>query len=64
MQSLTNGQSKLKESSEGEGSTDISNLKTTGVQVKTWTNHIGIISDSLALGFYVYEKQSTGDKDF
>lgn len=53
----------LKESSKGEGSTDISNLKTTGVQVKMWTNHVGIISDSLALGFYAYEKQSTGDKD-
>lgn len=46
-----------------KGSTDIPNLKTTSEQVKTWVNHVGIIPDSLALGLYADEKQSTGGKD-
>lgn len=28
-----------------------------------WANHVGIMPDSLALGFYAYEKQATGGKD-
>lgn len=29
---------------------------------KMWTNYVGIISDSLAFGFYAYEKQFTGEE--